>query len=133
MDYRVSDLEEPSGLTITTTHRPGGIRVLTAVGDVDAATVDKLSDSLASPGRVVVDLSRVGFLGCAGVRCLYEAHERGEGLAVVNGSHMVARSLEVTGADRILDIHATVARAVACLQTRTIAPTAATPNSNQAT
>ena len=105
---------EPSGLTVTTTARPGGITVLTLVGDIDAATVGTLDEALATGGRLVADLSRVAFLSCAGVRSLLQAHARTE-LAVVPGGHAVTRSLEATGADLVLKIHPGVGAALAGL------------------
>jgi anti-anti-sigma factor len=105
---------QPSGLTVTTTERPGGIRVLTLVGDIDAATVGTLDEALATGERLVVDLSRVAFLSCAGVRSLLEANARTE-LAVVLGGHSVTRSLEATGADVLLKIHPRVGAALAGL------------------
>src|SRR3954451_24350143 len=105
-------INEPSGLTVTTTERPGGIRVLTLVGDIDAATVGTLDEALATGGPLVVDLSRVAFLSCAGVRALLEANARTE-LAVVLGGHAVTRSLEATGADVLLEIHPRVGAALA--------------------
>lgn len=105
---------EPSGLTVTMTERPGGVHVLTLVGDIDAATVGTLDDALATAGRLVVDLSRVAFLSCAGVRSLLRANARTE-LAVVPGGHAVARSLEATGADLMLKIHPRVGAALAGL------------------
>ncbi|MEU4252599.1 STAS domain-containing protein [Amycolatopsis sp. NPDC026612] len=107
-------LYEPSGLTVTTTERPGGIRVLTLVGDIDAATIATLDEALATGDRLVVDLSRVAFLSCAGVRSLLRADSRTE-LAVVLGGHAVTRSLEATGADRMLKIHPGVGPALAGL------------------
>ncbi|RSM37120.1 anti-sigma factor antagonist [Amycolatopsis balhimycina DSM 5908] len=107
-------IDEPSGLTVTTTDRPGGIRVLTLVGDIDAATVGTLEEALATGDRLVVDLSRVAFLSCAGVRSLLQANARTE-LAVVRGGHAVARSLEATGADVVLKIHPGVGAALAVL------------------
>jgi anti-sigma B factor antagonist len=105
---------EPSGLTVTTTERPGGISVLTLVGDIDAATLGVLDEALATGERLVVDLSRVAFLSCAGVRSLLQANARTE-LAVVPGGHAVTRSLEATGADRVLQIHPRVGVALAGL------------------
>ncbi|EOD65462.1 STAS domain-containing protein [Amycolatopsis vancoresmycina] len=104
-------IQEPSGLTVTTTERPGGIRVLTLVGDIDAATVGTLDAALATGGRLVADLTRVSFLSCAGVRSLLEANARTE-LAVVLGGHAVTRSLEATGADLLLKIHPGVGAAL---------------------
>jgi anti-sigma B factor antagonist len=107
-------IDQPAGLTVTTTERPGGVRVLTLVGDVDAATVDVLDEALAVGHRLVADLSRVAFLSCAGVRSLLQAHARAD-LAVVVADHAVARSLEVTGADLELAIHPSAAEALAVL------------------
>ncbi|SFW80638.1 STAS domain-containing protein [Amycolatopsis australiensis] len=107
-------IEEPSGLTFTTTQRPGGIRVITLVGDVDAATVHTLDEALAAGERLVADLTRVSFLSCAGVRSLLEANTRTE-LAVAVGGHAVTRSLEATGADRLLAVHRGTGAAVAAL------------------
>ena len=109
-------IDEPSGLTVTTIERPGGIHVLTLVGDIDAATVGTLDEALATGDRLVVDLSRVAFLSCAGVRSLLAANARTE-LAVVLGGHAVARSLEATGADLVLEIHPRVGSALAGLAT----------------
>ncbi|WP_410675977.1 STAS domain-containing protein [Amycolatopsis sp. cmx-4-68] len=107
-------LDEPCGLTATITERPTGIHVITLVGDIDAATVDTLDAALATGERLVVDLTRVAFLSCAGVRSLLEAHARTE-LAVVVGGHAVTRSLEATGADSLLKIQPGVVAAVAGL------------------
>ncbi|WP_329048021.1 STAS domain-containing protein [Amycolatopsis sp. NBC_01488] len=112
--YCFRTIEEPSGLTYTATARPGGITVITLVGDIDAATVDTLDEALATGGRLVVDLTRVAFVSCAGVRSLLEANARAD-LAVVPGGHAVTRSLEVTGADVLLEIHPRVGAAVAGL------------------
>jgi anti-sigma B factor antagonist len=107
-------IDEPCGLTVTTAERPGGVRVLTLVGDIDAATVSVLDEALATGLRLLVDLSRVGFLSCAGVRSLLEADDRAE-LAVVGGGHAVARSLEATGADLLLKLYPGTGDALAAL------------------
>ncbi|QKV80886.1 STAS domain-containing protein [Amycolatopsis sp. Hca4] len=105
---------EPSGLTVTKAGRPGGVTVLTLVGDIDAATVNTLDEALATGTRLVVDLTRVAFLSCAGVRALLQAHARTE-IVVVPGGHAVTRSLEATGADLVLKIHPRVGAALAGL------------------
>jgi anti-sigma B factor antagonist len=97
-------IDDPAGLTVTTTRRPGDIRVLTLVGDIDAATVGTLDEALATGDRLVVDLTRVAFLSCAGVRSLLAADTRADVAVVVDG-HAVTRSLEATGADLLLEIH----------------------------
>jgi anti-sigma B factor antagonist len=112
--YCFSTFDEPPGLTFTATERPGGVRVVALVGDVDAATVETFDEALATGERLVVDLTRVAFLSCAGVRSLLEANTRGK-LAVVVGGHAVTRSLEATGADVLLEIHSRVGAALAGL------------------
>ncbi|WP_370963708.1 STAS domain-containing protein [Amycolatopsis sp. cg9] len=107
---------EPAGLTATTTERPGGVRVVTLVGDIDAATVGTLDEALATGERVVADLTRVAFLSCAGVRSLLQANDRLD-LAVVVGGHAVTRSLEATGADLVLKTHPRVGSALVGLTT----------------
>jgi anti-sigma B factor antagonist len=110
--YRFRTIDEPSGLTFTTTTRPGDVRVVTVVGDIDAATVTTLDEALATGERLVVDLTRVAFLSCAGVRSLLEANTRADVAVVVSG-HAVTRSLEATGADLLLTIHPRVGAAIA--------------------
>jgi anti-sigma B factor antagonist len=112
--YCFRTIDEPSGLTYTTTERPGGIRVITLVGDIDAATAETFDEALASGERLVVDLTRVAFLSCAGVRSLLAANARTK-LAVVRGGHAVTRSLQATGADALLEIHPEVDAALADL------------------
>ncbi|MFI5589665.1 STAS domain-containing protein [Amycolatopsis sp. NPDC051758] len=107
-------IDDPTGLTVTATERPGGIRVITLVGDIDAATVGTLDEALADGERLVVDLTRVAFLSCAGVRSLLQANSRAD-LAVVVGGHAVTRSLEATGADLLLEIHPRTGAALARL------------------
>ena len=114
--YCFRTIDEPSGLTFTATDRPGGVRVVTLVGDIDAATVETFDEALATGERLVVDLTRVAFLSCAGVRSLLEANARTE-LAVVLGGHAVTRSLEATGADLVLKIHPGVGAALVGLAT----------------
>jgi anti-sigma B factor antagonist len=117
MTAQFSVFSAPTELTVTVTRRDG-VLVLTTVGDVDAASVPALDRALAiataGGGRVIVDLSRVEFLGCAGIRVLCQAAERCPSLAVVSGSaHGVRRCLEVTDAGLHLEIHETLARAIA--------------------
>jgi anti-sigma B factor antagonist len=116
-------IDEPSGLTVTTSARPGGILVLTVVGDIDAATVAALDDALDSDDLLVADLSRVAFLSCAGVRSLLQAHVRTD-LAVVVGGHAVTRSLEATGAAEVLALHPRLGDALVALTA--VAPKPAT-------
>ncbi|SEF23196.1 anti-anti-sigma factor [Amycolatopsis pretoriensis] len=88
--------------------------LITARGALDTATAADLgallSDRLrALPGRLVLDLSEVDFLGVAGVRVLLhaalQAGQNGTELLVDTGTNpLVRRALEVTGADQRLAI-----------------------------
>ena len=116
MTARFSVFSAPTELTVTITGREG-VQVLTTVGDLDAAGVPALDRALATAlaggGRVIVDLSRVEFLGCAGIRVLCVAGERHPSLIVVSGTgHAVRRCLEITDAARHLTIRETLAAAI---------------------
>ncbi|SEP00462.1 STAS domain-containing protein [Amycolatopsis saalfeldensis] len=116
MTARFSVFSAPTELTVTITGREG-VLVLTTVGDIDAASVRALDEALvtalAGSERVIVDLSRVEFLGCAGIRVLCVAAERHPSLTVVSGTgHGVRRCLEITDAGRHLTIHETLAAAI---------------------
>lgn len=80
--------------------------VLSAAGDVDLATTPRLSRLLwprlwSTPAAVIVDLSRVRFLGLAGVELLARAHayadHRGIAFSVVTSTRAVDRALIAGG------------------------------------
>ncbi|MEV0073777.1 STAS domain-containing protein [Amycolatopsis sp. NPDC050768] len=117
MNTPFSPVSIPAELTITTTDHEG-TRVLTPVGDLDAATAHVFAKALADAaqlgGPVVADLSRVEFLGCAGIRALFAAHDRAVSFTVVcDGVHGVRRCLDVTGASDTLAVHTTLTEALA--------------------
>ncbi len=80
-----------------------GAAVLTIQGAIDIATVDTLRARLtdACEGDVTIDLRRVDFLDCLGLRLLLEQHDRSSerGLRVdfVHGPPAVRRLFELTG------------------------------------
>ncbi|NKQ57437.1 STAS domain-containing protein [Amycolatopsis sp. K13G38] len=94
-------------LHITSSQPRPGRTVLHIVGEIDAATVLEFALALesalaAGPEAVVLDLSRVGFLGTAGITEITGVAERaasaGVGVRVVVGEgRTVARALEVAG------------------------------------
>jgi len=81
-----------------------GIAV-TVQGELDFATVDQLADRLAHLQArdvpVTVDLRRVSFLDCAGLRLLLGAHAdgaaRGCPVEFIQGPPAVQRLFELTG------------------------------------
>jgi RNA polymerase sigma-B factor len=88
--------------------------VVSVIGEIDELTESPLEDHLsgvlaARPARLIIDLSRITFLGAAGLSVLINARHT----AVQQGTTLqlraphrqgVARSLEITGLDRLFEI-----------------------------
>lgn len=95
-------VEEPVLRIMERTTAAGAV-VLTIQGEIDLATVDALRSRLADAceGDVTVDLRRVTFLDCLGLRLLLEQDERSRarGLRIefVQGPPAVRRLFELTG------------------------------------
>ena len=85
--------------------RDDGTLVLAVQGDVDMATVGTLARHLDRIGEradaVTVDLRRVSFLDCIGLRLLLETHELASSggcrIEFVQGPKPVRRLFELTG------------------------------------
>ena len=85
--------------------RDDGSIVLAVQGDVDLGTVDTLATHLADvcdrAPAVTVDLRRVGFLDCLGLRALLELNAAGLAtgceVAFIQGPRPVERLFELTG------------------------------------
>jgi len=84
--------------------RRGETMVVVASGEIDLATVDELEvhlrDALNRSSHVVLDLRRVGFIDCAGVRRMLDiqhaAGEAGGDFAVIPGPSHVQRVFLIT-------------------------------------
>jgi len=95
--------------------------VLTVVGSIDLDTAPSLRRALelalvTSPVLMVVDLSEVPLLACAGLSVLVAARRRAEGrtcLRVAAPRRATRRSLALTGVDRYLSVYRTCAEALA--------------------
>lgn len=105
-----------------TSDRVRGCLVLSVVGEVDALTVPVLraavSAGIVENGPVVVDLTKVSFLGSAGLAMLVDAvrdaNQHDTSVRIVVGfSRPVVRPLEVTGLDTVLPVFVSVQDAVA--------------------
>ncbi|WP_055590911.1 STAS domain-containing protein [Peterkaempfera griseoplana] len=89
-------------------HRPAP--VVTARGDIDLATAPslrrRLADALATHPEVVVDMSQVTFMDCAGLSALVDARNRADahgGRLLLRGTNdKVRRLLTLTGLHRRL-------------------------------
>ena len=75
---------------------------LSAAGEIDLATKDRLQAALApllgDERPLLLDLSQVTFIDCSGLRVLQAAHHKNGRFAVVAPSAAVARLLELSGA-----------------------------------
>ncbi|OZM74370.1 hypothetical protein CFN78_04370 [Amycolatopsis antarctica] len=98
--------DDGHGLALTTTRPAHGASVVTAVGEIDASTCRYLQArldeaALTEADSVIVDLTGVSFLGCAGMEILVAASGRFQQLCLATDEHIVLRALQVTGiADR---------------------------------
>ncbi|ALE80735.1 STAS domain-containing protein [Pseudonocardia alni] len=94
-----------------TEHGDGAV-VVGVHGEIDTMTAPVLSERLAerigSASLLVVDLTRVTFLGSAGLAALVEGKEKAENagsrLRLVCGSHAVTRALEATNLMSLFDV-----------------------------
>jgi anti-sigma B factor antagonist len=107
----------------TSQERRRGKVIVHASGELDAVTVDQLSEGLdaAQNGTkkrspVVLDLSEITYLSSAGVAALVihtrRCAEHGGTLRIVAAQPAVLRPITLTGADDALDIVPTLEQAV---------------------
>jgi anti-sigma B factor antagonist len=112
-------------ISVRTTDRDDAV-VLTVAGDIDGLTAPRLGAAVASAfdrlgGRLlVVDLSRVVFLGSSGLRTLHETalvaareHDLDQLRIVVDQARPVVRPIEIVGLDQVLALFHTVDDALA--------------------
>ena len=99
-----------------------GQTVVTVAGDVDMHSQRQLRDALTEAGpepgcRVVLDLSGVEFMASAGVQVLLDVagqlETAGGALVLVSPRPMVARVLNLTRADELIAVAATLDEALA--------------------
>ncbi|PRX52930.1 anti-sigma B factor antagonist [Nonomuraea fuscirosea] len=112
----------PTALSVTCHPSPVGVLV-TVAGEIDATNADRLESAIAGalrPGRpLILDLHGVTFMDSSGLHVLLRV--RAEVLAGAGSLHLVsvqerpARLLRITGVWDTLDIHDSVAEAVAAL------------------
>ena len=102
----------------------GRTAVVTAAGEIDLTNAESLRDSLLSALNagalgLVVDLTATTFLDSAGVTALVRASRRTQAseatLRLAVTAPAVLRVLNLVGIDRMLQVHPSVADAVASL------------------
>jgi len=120
--------EEPliganNSLDFSVSHAPG-YAVLSVAGDIDAGTEQQFRDALTSVlahgmPRIVVDLSRVGFMSSAGIGVLMGVRrvlaDAGGSLVLASPHGEVAQVLSIVGVAEVIPVTGSVADAVALL------------------
>ena len=94
-----------------TVRREGAVATVAVTGELDLATVPRLSASVAERGDaklLVLDLTAVTFIDSTGVRVLLEAErscaDSGSRLVLLAGDGPVRRLLELCGIDGRLEL-----------------------------
>lgn len=106
-------------VSATSTHP---VLVVAVSGEIDIVTCDVVSQALhahldATPLGMVIDLSDVEFLGCAGLAVLIQVYERAAqsrtrfGI-VMAGNPAVTRVVQISGLAELLPAYPTIADAV---------------------
>jgi anti-anti-sigma factor len=112
-------MAEPESVAAVT--QDGDAVVVKLSGELDLSTADMVRGALLegcarSPERVVVDLSAVEFMDSTTLGVLVDVRARlpnGCRLVLAAPAREARRALEVTGLDRHLGVHETVAEALA--------------------
>lgn len=108
-------------LTVTAHPVPPSAVVITVRGEVDLVTTPLLRDRLLAhlhhtAPQMIVDLTRVGFLGAAGLTALLTARETaiatGIKMCVVAHTRPVLLPLAIAGLDGVFDIYPDLAQAL---------------------
>ncbi|WP_406193633.1 STAS domain-containing protein [Kitasatospora sp. NBC_01560] len=111
----------PAGLTVVV-GASGRSVVLRPEGELDHDTAQPLREALETalrgpPGPVVIDCEALSFCDSTGLNLLLRtrlaAEDGGRALVLAGPGPMVARMLEITGAQGIIDVFPSVAEALA--------------------
>jgi anti-anti-sigma factor len=91
-----------------TTTSAGGAVTVTAVGEIDLATVGQFRDTLAHAGadrdRLIIDITAVDYLDSAGIRVLYEFTTSHALEVLVQPGGVAIVTLEVSGLADVVTI-----------------------------
>ena len=116
-DDSMTPLREPP---VRAVEMVDGAVVLTLAGELDLYNADEVRDALAdalagSPARIVVDMSDVDFVDSTALGVLIEARSKlGRSELLLAGPQLeTRRTLQVSGLDRHLPVHDSVAAALA--------------------
>lgn len=117
---RSLDTPVPKGLVcrVKTIAIGTDVRVVSAEGEVDLHTAPQLDELLGSmeSDHVILDLTEAAFVDSTTVSVIVRTDRRmrveGRQLSIATGNPTVARLFEITGLDRALDVHRTLAEAI---------------------
>lgn len=99
----------------------GQVAVVAASGDLDMLTAPQLRDAVQAalskePAGLIVDLTKVEFLGSAGMQVLMETHNQIDGaqtrFAVVAEGPATSRPLKITGIADLIDMFSSLEAAL---------------------
>lgn len=99
-----------------------GLALVTAAGEIDAATADSVADAVSSAladgyKRVVVDFAQVTFIDSTGLGVLVKSHRAAESadatFGVVHPTPQTRKLIRVLGLDQLLNIYDTQEQALA--------------------
>ena len=94
--------------------------MVSAEGEVDLHTAPQLDELLGSmeSDHVILDLTEAAFVDSTTVSIIVRTNRRmrveGRQLLIATGNPTVARLFDITGLDRALDVHRTLAEAIEC-------------------
>jgi anti-sigma B factor antagonist len=111
---------EPVGLVcrVKTIALGANVQVVSAEGEVDLHTAPQLGELLRSveSGDVILDLTEAAFIDSTTLNIFVVSDKRlraeGRQFVIAAGNPTVARLFEITGLDRALDVHPTLADAI---------------------
>ena len=93
-----------TSLALTSSRRPDGVTVLTAVGEIDLSNTGILASALErapGPGPVVLDLTAVDYLDSAGLSVLFTHADRIELVA----TEVLEPVLTISGLAELTTVH----------------------------
>ena len=99
----------------------GEVFVLAVYGELDALTAPQLAEAISAslanrPGVLIVDLSKLDFIGSAGMTVLISGHDAAGSptrFCVVADGPSTSRPMKLVGLDGILSLYPTLDAAVA--------------------
>ncbi len=113
----------------------GPCTVVALGGYIDLSTRKQLQEVLNAAANgacnLVIDMSRLGFMDSTGLGVLIDIYRRLDGrgatVALAAPQPIVAKVLAISGLDRVLAVHTSLAQAIACV-TEDGEPTPSLPN-----